>query len=1015
MTDVESRLSERLNSNLRQIGTRQSAEGTLCVPIGFTNSILCQISFSHLFDFSVESPPTLEVLFKSKKRLLEQLVSASDRMNTCWCTLEEYILLGAQIVDLYYQPYFPINNLYANVFPFNYSVGGERDELLAYYDAPDEIAHIGEHLGKSLEVFENWYGGLAEFDDCLYVSYKSLPSDLSPLIADAISLPIGGRAGDGYGVEITSEERSLLPFIHSVVQQTIESSRIAIILTPELAAIGHDKRLNALSMVASPTYSLTYCSKNIHQPQTGAMEDISRILEKYWGYKEFRDIRVYVDLDSHNAAKATRSVSQSEIIQAIIEQAEFAQGGSYSRDVFVTAPTGSGKSLIFQIPAIYLAQKYGLMTLVVSPLIGLMNDQVRSLYERNITFAATINSDISPVDKTSIAERVRNGEVSILYLSPETLLSRSDISMLIGDREIGLFVIDEAHIVTTWGKAFRSDYWYLGTYLQRLRKRSRFPVATFTATAIYGGVEDMYVETRDSLNLVNPISYFGFVKRENIEVVIRRKEDEEKVRSDYRTDKYKVLLQTLEHFVKKGKKILVYFPLIGLIKDFVDFMQIYGGPELVGLTGKYFGPMNRFEKKDAYDRYRDNRLKIMLATKAFGMGIDIPDIDIVYHFAPTGNVCDYIQEIGRAARQIPAGQARFDFFRSDFSHVNRLHGISTLRKYHLVRTVSKILEIAKSSQNKRNFLVNADEFHSIFSSGELSFEDDTDNKVKTALLILEKDFILKYGYSPIIARPRSLFTHEIFSVAEGSSIDALGPFAQYFQSIDHTEGFKGGSVCRGNLKELWQEHFGQMSFAQFKFRFYSQSNELSIPGRSILMPLMILRAEFATSAPNAKRFLESRIDSISRALGSFTNPNSHFTIAELAGRIREIDPQVGTSATVLAESILDGIMDYSRLQKKGKNFFAWIVSRIENTGKFQMMSGGYQDFFRRVTWALNKILDAPSASPGSHEIYIDKADSAAILEWYVHLGVLEALGILLYRALGGENPEIFIRINSLLP
>ena len=107
--------------------------------------------------------------------------------------------------------------------------------------------------------------------------------------------------------------------------------------------------------------------------------------------------------------------------------------------------------------------------------------------------------------KTLIIRKIKDKEISILYISPETLLSRSDIENLIGDREIGLFVIDEAHIVTTWGKSFRADYWYLGTYLQKLRKNKQFPIATFTATAIYGGPEDMYLETKGSLNLINPM------------------------------------------------------------------------------------------------------------------------------------------------------------------------------------------------------------------------------------------------------------------------------------------------------------------------------------------------------------------------------------------------------------------------------------------------------------------------------------------------------------------------------
>ena len=120
--------------------------------------------------------------------------------------------------------------------------------------------------------------------------------------------------------------------------------------------------------------------------------------------------------------------------------------------------------------------------------------------------AKTINSDISPIVKQDILENVAEGKLDILYLSPETLLARSSVEQLIGDRTIGMIVIDEAHIVTTWGKQFRPDYWYLGDHIRKLRKKQMeakersFVIATFTATAIYHGLEDMYTEIHEDFS-----------------------------------------------------------------------------------------------------------------------------------------------------------------------------------------------------------------------------------------------------------------------------------------------------------------------------------------------------------------------------------------------------------------------------------------------------------------------------------------------------------------------------------
>src|SRR5690606_19621679 len=119
---------------------------------------------------------------------------------------------------------------------------------------------------------------------------------------------------------------------------------------------------------------------------------------------------------------------------------------------------------------------------------------------------------------------------------------------------------------------------------------------------------------------------------------------------------------------------------------------------------------------------RTGHSRALLATKAFGMGVDSPDIDTVIHYAPTGNVCDYVQEIGRVARntkKVPIGQVAFNFLQEDFKHVNRLHGISTLKKSQLMQVMSKIIELYKKyrgNKNGRHLLVSSEEFYYIFQS-----------------------------------------------------------------------------------------------------------------------------------------------------------------------------------------------------------------------------------------------------------------------------------------------------------
>ena len=282
--------------------------------------------------------------------------------------------------------------------------------------------------------------------------------------------------------------------------------------------------------------------------------------------------------------------------------------------------------------------------------------------------------------KQDILDEVANGTCHILYLSPESLLSRSDVEQLIGHRQIGLVVVDEAHIVTTWGKQFRPDYWYLGDHVRKLRRAQMkkedmaapFVLATFTATAIYRGIEDMYQETVNSLHMIDPITYLGYVRRDNISIEISEI-PEKKGKTEYELNKFDDLIDQINTALMRGQKTLIYFPTVALINRF----WAYCGTKSIGeYVSRYHGQLDAVEKNEAFEKFRNGQAPVMLATKAFGMGIDVPDIAVVIHFAPTGNICDYMQEIGRAARTVAIeGHAVYHHMRNDFKHINRLHGL----------------------------------------------------------------------------------------------------------------------------------------------------------------------------------------------------------------------------------------------------------------------------------------------------------------------------------------------------
>lgn len=427
------------------------------------------------------------------------------------------------------------------------------------------------------------------------------------------------------------------------------------------------------------------------------------ILKKHWGYNNFRKIKFYNMNKLNNKEKVVEEISQSDIITNIVEETEKCIQKKDYRDIFVTAPTGAGKSAMFQIPAIYLAKEYELFTIVISPLIGLMKDQVINLELHNYSYARTINSDISPIQKQEIINDIADKKCHILYLSPESLLSKSDLEQIIGTRILGLLIIDEAHIVTTWGKQFRPDYWYLGNHLNKMKKSQLkkkgmgFVIATFTATAIYGGIENMYEETIESLKMVNPITYLGYVKREDININVPKTELITG-KTEYELNKFDQLIEKIDYALMLDKKMLIYFPTVALINRFWDYCIIKNFSKYISI---YHGKLSSYKKEENYLKFLNKETHIMLATKAFGMGIDIDDIEIVAHFSPTGNVCDYVQEIGRVARrQELEGEAYYKFMKNDFKHINRLQGLSVVKEYQLIGVIRKIYELHK--ENIRN-------------------------------------------------------------------------------------------------------------------------------------------------------------------------------------------------------------------------------------------------------------------------------------------------------------------------
>ncbi|MBQ8223893.1 MAG: ATP-dependent DNA helicase RecQ [Bacteroides sp.] len=538
---------------------------------------------------------------------------------------------------------------------------------------------------------------------------------------------------------------------------------------------------------------------------------LTELLKQTFGYDSFRDLEIYDDLFK---SKDKLTISQGQLVERVVQEAEKTlKANSQVDNLLLTAPTGSGKSLLFQLPAIYLGREYQMLTIVVSPLKALIVDQVESLQDLGYSRVAYASSDLSPEQKKETYRQVRDGEIDLFYLSPELLLAY-DIRRFIGDRRIGLVVVDEAHTVTTWGKEFRVDYWFLGRYLSNLQQvlGYSFPLFALTATAVWNpqGRNDMVFETIRSLQMEPCELYVGTVTRANIGFDVRQMEIEQG--ETYDKAKQRVVSARIDNFLN-GHKTLLYYPFAGGI----DMrLKTWVKPADWHYVATYYGKKEKEQKAAIVQDFKAGEKKLIIATKAFGMGVDISDIDCVYHVAPSSTFVDYIQEVGRAARDADIrGVAATDFHERDFYYMKRLHQTGNMAQEQLALILQKLMEVYRMKGEKREMLVSLTDFEFVVKlprvKNKLEYEAELEQLIKTALLWLEDDLARRYGTHLLEVSPMNL-------LREGYVQDKTGDlfartYADYLTQVEGEEG-----VYRVRLEELWEVCFPELGYKEFKHK-----------------------------------------------------------------------------------------------------------------------------------------------------------------------------------------------------
>ena len=326
-------------------------------------------------------------------------------------------------------------------------------------------------------------------------------------------------------------------------------------------------------------------------------------------------------------------------------QEQASQAAVDGKSLLAIFPTGGGRSLTFQLPALMDGRTVHGLTVVISPLQSLMKDQVDNLADRGFTDAVTINGLLDPISRSLAIERVLSGDATLLYIAPEMLRSNT-IERILMARHVVRFVIDEAHCFSAWGQDFRVDYLYIGKFIKKYQEhkfgkdamernhgRTQIPVSCFTATAKQKVVQDICDYFKSWLGTDLQL-FASSASRTNLHYSV--------IHVDSDGNKYNLLRSLVE---KTDCPTIIYVSRTKRTRELAQKLTRDGISAL-----PYNGKMDADEKVHNQEAFMSDKVRIIVATSAFGMGVDKSDVGLVIHYDISDSLENYVQEAGRAGR-----------------------------------------------------------------------------------------------------------------------------------------------------------------------------------------------------------------------------------------------------------------------------------------------------------------------------------------------------------------------------
>lgn len=479
----------------------------------------------------------------------------------------------------------------------------------------------------------------------------------------------------------------------------------------------------ALSLINTTDYRSTTPAWVLHNyPQ---VETVVRLLR----HKRCFDGCEYCNsfLDVHQNLKTFFGYSQFRTYEGEPLQENAAKAAVEGKSLLAIFPTGGGKSLTFQLPALMEGRTVHGLTVIISPLQSLMKDQVDNLADKGIVDAVTINGLMDPITRSLAIQRVQNGDASLLYIAPEMLRSNT-IKRVLMARHVVRFVIDEAHCFSSWGHDFRVDYLYIGKFISQYQKEKHLteaiPVSCFTATAKQKVIQDICDYFKQTLG-INMELFASSASRTNLRYSV--------IHTDTDEDKY---LKLRSLIAEANCPTIIYVSRTKRTKQLADKLTRDGFKAL-----PFNGKMNAEDKIANQDDFMTNKVSIIVATSAFGMGVDKSDVGLVVHYDISDSLENYVQEAGRAGRD-PNLEAKCFV----------LYGDSDLDKHFILLnqtklSISEIQQVWKAvkEMTKQRARACCSALEIARAAGWDDSVSDIETRVRTALSALEQGGYIERG------------------------------------------------------------------------------------------------------------------------------------------------------------------------------------------------------------------------------------------------------------------------------